>query len=174
MVRVLGATLIAVLLCGAAAAPPAKSTAPPSKSNEAQIRERLDEFAATWNKHDPTDMAYFWSVDGDLITPLGRKAKGLLEIQRLFADEHSKALKNSTYTNTSSSVRFLEPELALVDSDAEISGVTAPDGTVTTMKPHVTTLWRKSGGKWWIAATRAFVYVPPPPPPPPAPAPVPK
>jgi uncharacterized protein (TIGR02246 family) len=165
MVRVLGATLIAILLCGAATAPPAKSTAPPSKSNEAQIRERADEFAATWNKHDPTNLAYFWSVDGDLINPFGRKAKGLTEIQRLFQDEHSKGMKDSTYTFTSMSVRFLAPELALVDGDAEISGVASPDGTVATLKPHVTSVWRKSGGKWWIAAARAFIYVPPPPPP---------
>ncbi|PYQ52672.1 MAG: hypothetical protein DMF59_04020, partial [Acidobacteria bacterium] len=117
MVRVFTATFIAALLSTAALGQPAKS-------NEQQIRERLDEFAATWNKHDPTAMAYFWSVDGDLINPSGRKAKGLTEIQRLFQDEQNGVMKNSTYTVTSASIRMLDPTLAIVDSDAEIAGVT--------------------------------------------------
>ena len=93
MIRILGATFIAILLCGAAAPPP-------SPSNEAQIHARADEFAAAWNKHDPTAMAYFWSVDGDLINPFGRKAKGLTEIQRLFQDEQNGPMKNSTFRRT--------------------------------------------------------------------------
>src|SRR5262245_25641340 len=99
MVRVLSATVIAALLSSAAIEQPAKS-------NEQQIRERADEFAAAWNKHDTMAMAYVWSADGDLINPFGRKAKGLLEIERLFRDEHNGPMKNSTYTTTSMSVRF--------------------------------------------------------------------
>jgi len=158
MVRVFTATFIAALLSTAALGQPAKS-------NEQQIRERLDEFAATWNKHDPTAMAYFWSVDGDLINPSGRKAKGLTEIQRLFQDEQNGVMKNSTYTVTSASIRMLDPTLAIVDSDAEIAGVTSPDGSTVTIKPHVTILMRKTGGKWWVVTARAYSYLPPPPPP---------
>jgi uncharacterized protein (TIGR02246 family) len=156
MFRALGATVMAILLCGAAAPPP---------SNEAQVRARVDEFAAAWNKHDPTALAYFWSVDGDLINPFGRKAKGLTEIQRLFQDEHNGAMKNSTFTVTAESVRFLAPDLALVDMDSEVAGVAAPDGTTSTIKPHVFSVMRKSGGKWWISSARAFSYLAPPPPP---------
>lgn len=158
MVRVLGATLIAVLLCAAAPEQPAKS-------NEQQIRERADEFAAAWNKHDTMSMAYVWSADGDLINPSGRKATGLMQIERLFADEHKGPFKDSTYTVTKMSVRFLEPTLAWVDSDAEITGVANPDGTIATIKPHVVLLMRKSGGKWWIVSARPYMFLPPPPPP---------
>ena len=158
MIRVFGATFIAILLCGAAAPPP-------SPSNEAQIHARADEFAAAWNKHDPTAMAYFWSVDGDLINPFGRKAKGLTEIQRLFQDEQNGPMKNSTFTVTRESVRFLAPDLALVDMDTEVAGVATPDGTTSTMKPHVFSVMRKSGGKWWISSSRVVNYLPPPAPP---------
>jgi len=162
MVRVFTATFIAALLSAAALGQPAKS-------NEQQIRERLDEFAATWNKHDPTNMAYFWSVDGDLINPAGRKAKGLTEIQRLFQDEQNGVMKNSTYSVTSASIRMLEPTLAMVDSDAEITGVANPDGSTATLKPHVAILMRKTGGIWWVVTARAYTFFIPPPPPPPAP-----
>jgi uncharacterized protein (TIGR02246 family) len=156
-----------VVLCGAASAPTVKS-------NEEQIRDVADEFAAAWNKHDPTAMAYVWAADGDLINPFGRRARGLTEIQRLFQDEQNKDMKNSTFTIKSFSIRFIDSTLALVDSDAEISGLTNPDGSAMTIKPHVFNVMRKSGGKWWITAARAYNYTPPPPPPPPAPAPVPK
>ena len=96
-------------------------------------------------------MAYFWSVDGDLINPSGRKASGLTEIQRLFADEHGQngPMKQSTYKSVSAKIRFLEPTLALLDQDIEISGITAPDGSMVTQKSHVAALLRKSGGQWW-------------------------
>jgi uncharacterized protein (TIGR02246 family) len=157
MVRFLIATVAAALLCAAAPAP--------TKSADQEIRDRLDDFAASWNKHDPTDMAYFWSADGDLINPAGRKAKGLTEIQRLFQDEHNGPMKNSTFTNSKVSVRMIDPTLAMVDADVEVAGIANPDGTTVTMKPHVTSLMRKSNGKWWIVSARAFNYTPPPPPP---------
>jgi uncharacterized protein (TIGR02246 family) len=161
MVRLLGASLMAVLLCAATPAPPAT----PAVSNDAQIRQVADDFAAAWNKHDPTAMAYFWSADGDLINPSGRKAKGLTEIQRLFQDEQNGPMKNSTFTITSFSMRYLDPTYATVDADVEVSGVATPDGSIVTIKPHVINVMRKSGGKWWIAAARAYTYPPPPPPP---------
>ena len=158
MVRVFTATFIAALLSTAALGQPVKS-------NEQQIRDRIDEFGAAWNKHDPTTMAYFWSVDGDLINPAGRKAKGLTEIQRLFQDEQNGVMKNSTYTTTSTSIRMLDPTLAMIDSDVEITGIATPDGTTVTSKPHVTALMRKTGDKWWVVTARAYNYLPPPPPP---------
>ena len=110
-------------------------------------------------------MAYFWSADGDLINPNGRKAKGLTEIQRLFQDEHNNAMKASSYTITAMSIRMLEPALALVDWDVEVTGVTLPDGSTMTTKPHVVLLLRKTNGKWWIVSARAYAYLPPPAPP---------
>jgi uncharacterized protein (TIGR02246 family) len=168
MVRLLGGSLMAVLLCAA-------TPAPPAVSNDAQIRQVADDFAAAWNKHDPTAMAYFWSAEGDLINPSGRKAKGLTEIQRLFQGEHNGPMKNSTYATTAMSIRYLDSTLALMDNDAEISGIAAPDGSTSSLKAHVFNVLRKSGGKWWVVSARAYVYLPPPPPPPPPPpAPVPK
>jgi uncharacterized protein (TIGR02246 family) len=160
---------MAVLLCGATPAPP-----PPTISSEAQIRQLADDFAAAWNKHDPMAMAYLWSANGDLINPAGRKAKSLTEIQKLFQDEHNGPLKNSTFAVTGLSIRYLDSTLALVDEDAEISGVANPDGSTMTLKPHVFNVLRKSAGKWWIVSARAYSYTPPPPPPAPPAPPVPK
>ncbi len=157
MVRALVASFAAILISIVAVA---------KESNEQQIRNRADEFAAAWNKHDPQAMAAVWSAEGDLINPFGRKARGIADIVKLFQEEHTTAMKSSTFTVTSMSVRYIEPTLALADWDAEISGIMNPDGTPgPTTKPHVTSLLRKSGGKWWVLAARAMNFTPPPPPP---------
>ena len=116
----------------------------PGLELEQHLRQVADDFAAAWNKHDPTAMAYFWSADGDLINPSGRKAKGLTEIQRLFQDEQNGAMKNSTFTITSFSMRYLDSTYASVDADAEISGVATPDGSIITIKAHVFNVMRKT------------------------------
>jgi uncharacterized protein (TIGR02246 family) len=156
MKRVLVAAVAAVLISAVGFA---------KESNEDQIRARVSAFADAWNKHDTVAMTALWSFDGDLINPSGRTAKGMTQIQKLFQDEHSTVMKQSTYTTTSTSIRFIEPALALVDAESEVSGVATPDGTTVTIKPHVVTLWRKTGGQWWIVAARAYSYLPPPPPP---------
>ncbi|HEX9148245.1 MAG TPA: hypothetical protein VF958_03705, partial [Thermoanaerobaculia bacterium] len=51
--------------------------------SEAQVRARSQEFAASWNRHDPKAMAGVWAADGDLINPFGRTAKGRNEIEKL-------------------------------------------------------------------------------------------
>jgi len=136
------------------------------KSDEQMILDRAQEFADAWNKHDATALAYLWSADGDLINPMGRRASGLTEIQRLFADEQSKAMKNTTFTITGMKVRFVNPQMAVIDQDAEVTGIAAPDGTTMSLKPHVVALVSKSGGQWWLTSVRAYTFLPPPPPPP--------
>lgn len=157
MRRVLMATVLFVLVSGVAWAAP---------TNEEQIRKRFDDFAAAWNKHDPTELAYFWSADGDLINPMGRKAKGLTEIQRLFQDEQTTLFKQSTFHAGPQSIRYLEPGLAVVDADVDIQNVLNPDGSTANMKVHVANLMKKSGGQWWIVSARAYNFLTPPPAPP--------
>ena len=157
MKRVLAATFMGLLISSVAFA---------QKSDEAMILARAQEFADAWNKHDATALAYLWSADGDLINPMGRRASGLTEIQRLFADEQSKAMKATTFTITGMKVRFINPQMAIIDQDAEVTGIAAPDGTTVSMKPHIVALVSKSGGQWWVTSLRAYAFVPPPPPPP--------
>jgi len=63
-------------------------------------------------------------------------------------------------------MRFVNPQMAVVDQDVEVTGIAAPDGSTTSMKPHIVALVSKSGGQWWLTSVRAYTYVPPPPPPP--------
>jgi uncharacterized protein (TIGR02246 family) len=129
---------------------------------EAPIRAIEDAFAAAWNAHDARTMAGFFAKDGDLINPSGRAAKGRDEIEQLIREEHATVFKQSIYKPGLLSVRFIEPEIAFVESDTEISGVTKPDGTTAAMKVHIIRLMQKKDGKWWTVAARPVIYPPPP------------
>jgi len=128
------------------------------ESNEREIRKAADDFAAAWNRHDAKALSELFAPDGDLMNPRGRTAKGRAEIEGLYRDEHSNIMRTAVLKNTGApSIRFVEPEIAFVDQDVEVSGVLNPDGSAApTQKVHAARLMRKSGGKWWIVVSRAF------------------
>ena len=133
------------------------------ESSEAAIRATDEVFAAAWNKHDAKAMAATWAKDGDLVNPFGRVAKGRAEVEKLIQNEHSMAFQHSTYTPGTMSVRFIEPDIAVAESDTEISGITSPDGTAApTMKVHIIRVVRKKDGKWWTVMARPVIYPPAP------------
>lgn len=152
---------IATLVCGivgigtAAGAPAAAET---------DIKAASDAFVAAWNKHDSKAMAAVWAPDGDLINPFGRWAAGRPEIEKLFADEHSTFMKDSTYSIADMKVRMLSPAIAFVDWEGAATGMHNADGSAAPpFKHHVNAVFVRKEGKWWLAAARPVVYPPPPP-----------
>jgi len=132
--------------------------------DEAAIKKFGADFAAAWNRHDPKAMAGFWAEDGDLINPFGRVAKGRAEIEKLFQDEHAGVMAGTTYSTTSSSVRFLTPDVAVADWEIVVTGMRGPDGSAAPpFKPHLVLVVVRKGGQWLNAAARPFAFLPPPP-----------
>jgi uncharacterized protein (TIGR02246 family) len=129
------------------------------ESSEAAIRATDQAFAAAWNHHDVKAMAATWSQDGDLVNPFGRAAKGRANIETLIGDEHAKAFKQSTYTPGPLSIRFIEPTIAVAESDTEISGIVNPDGTsAPAMNVHILRVVQKKDGKWLTVTARPVIY----------------
>jgi uncharacterized protein (TIGR02246 family) len=151
---------------------PAKPTQPPTSKPpvatthtnvDSEIRQRVEAFAAAWNKHDATAMASFWTATGDLINPFGRTAKGRDEVLKLFQDEHNGFAKNSTFTLTNQSVRTIKPDVAILDIDSTITGITTPEGSAEPpLKHHVTLVLAKEANQWMFVAVRPVIYAPKP------------
>lgn len=153
---VMAAALAMATVASLAMAAPEKSGA------AAQIRAKNQEFAASWNRHDPKAMAAYWAPDGDLINPSGRVAKGRAEVEKLLTDEQSTIFKGTTMTITNDTVRLLKPDVAFAEWDYEISGMHSPDGTaLPTSKGHVNAVMVKKSGQWWSLAARPVSYLPP-------------
>jgi uncharacterized protein (TIGR02246 family) len=140
-------------------APPASA----AEGEEAAIRKVHADFAAAWNRHDAVGLAAKWTLDGDLINPEGRWSKGKAEVQKNFAEEHAGIFKASTFSNTINSVRFLSPNVAIVDASFEIANATPPNAPPMTQKGLYKSVMVKDGGKWWTASAMAMAPMAPPP-----------
>jgi len=154
--------LLPVLLALIALSPAPFARAQDSSDEDAAIRKRHDEWCEAWNKHDPKAMAAFWTADGDLINPFGRHAKGTAEIEKLFTEEQTGPMKDSTYSGTVENIRHIG-DVAIVDVEGEITGMKNAEGNeMPPFKHHVTWIARKVDGKWMAEGARAFAYRRPP------------
>lgn len=131
--------------------------------DDAAIKKRHGEWTAAWDKHDPKAMAAFFTEDGDVINPFGRRAKGIAEIEKLFTEEHAGPMAKSTYSGTIESIRYLGKEVAVVDVVGEIKGMKGPDGAdMAPFKHRVVWIAINKDGTWKAACARAFATPPPP------------
>lgn len=153
------AALVTLFLTAA----PALAQKGAAKDEEA-IKTTITALVDGWNKHDPKAMAATFADDATLMNPPGRIAKGKAEIEKLFTDDHTGGLKDSTMTMTPTMTRMVKPDVAVVDLDAEATGMKTPDGKPIPGKAHVITTAVKKAGKWSLQDFRAYVVVTPPPP----------
>lgn len=130
-----------------------------SNANERQaIRKQQRGFVAAWNKDKVGAMAGFWAEDGDLINPFGRVASGRAEVEKVFAEEHSTFAKGSQFKLDVNSIRFIKPDVAVVDCAWEASGMSAANGSdLPPLKGLYAAVMVKRRGKWEITACRAMV-----------------
>ena len=129
------------------------------ESSDTAIRATDAVFAAAWNSHDAKAMAATWSKDGDLVNPFGRAAKGRMNIETLITDEHAVAFKHSTYAPGPMSIRFIQPTVAVAESDTVISGIVNMDGTsAPPMNVHIMRVVQKINGKWLTVTARPVIY----------------
>jgi uncharacterized protein (TIGR02246 family) len=128
----------------------------------AAVHARGQEFLAAWAKNDSQALAAIWAEDGDLINPFGRVAKGRTEVEKLFHDEQTTMMKGTTFTVLSETIREIAPDTAIADWESEITGMQSPHGALPPLKNHVTIVFVKKGGQWWVAAARPEAYLPPP------------
>jgi len=120
--------------------------------DERTIRNTATEFVNAWNKHDAKQLATCFSPDGDLISPNGHVARGRADVEKLLNEEQSGPFKNSRLNMPQKYLRFLSASLAIADYDFDISHTTGGD-----IKGLVTSVLRKEGEKWLIAAARPMV-----------------
>lgn len=127
------------------------------------IRKQQRGFAAAWNKDKAGAMAALWAEEGDLINPFGRVAKGRPEVEKLFTEEHDTFAKGSNFAIRVDSIRFIKPDVALVDCAWEAAGMAAETGNeVPPLRGLYAAVMVRRRGKWEITAFRAMVPQSPP------------
>lgn len=133
-----------------------------SSQDEEALRKVQEGFAAAWNQHDATAMSMFWAEDGDWIGPDGNLVEGRAAVENYLAENHTGDWATSKLSVKVSGVRFLNPDVAVVNMTLEISGARDElDKPLSAQKVVATSVLVKKDGKWLTAVYRAFI--PPPP-----------
>ena len=129
------------------------------KNPEEAIRERLKQFETSWSNGDAQAIAQAFTPEGDLVGPDGRMARGRQEIEQRYSELFSGIFKGTDVSVTADSIRFLEPDVAVVSGSYEITGVEATGDEAPPTKGKFMTVVIRQDGQWLTVASRPMVPV---------------
>jgi uncharacterized protein (TIGR02246 family) len=118
----------------------------PAADAEKEVRAEVESYTAAFNKGDLEGLLAHFADDADFINDGGKQLKGKANLAELFKQTLAD-LKGCKLAVTITSLRFLRPDVALLDGKATL---TAPDGA--SESGRFTTAWTKSGGKWLLSS----------------------
>ena len=144
----------------ARAVPPAPLEAQTDTTDVRAVDERdicriVARYVEAYNRRDTQTMAALLAVDADYVGLDGVLIHGRDAVQKRQSQSHSSSQRQTRLTRTVQQVRFLSPDLALVDGTSEYLGVTSRSGErLAPIRGTFTNLMRKRDGTWWIIAQR--------------------
>ena len=147
--------------CQQAPEPEPEAAAPvaAAPSDEELLHQLAADFAATWDKGDAAEMAGYWTETGDTVTADGH-FQGRAAIQEYYNQGFGGPYAGTSIVIKMTSVRFLQPDVAVADGTYVITGAKGPDGGDL---PAVDGLWSnvsvKAGDQWLIACSRPMVPI---------------
>jgi uncharacterized protein (TIGR02246 family) len=138
--------LLAAILLGAPAL--SGQDRGPAAGGEQAVRKAVAAYVEALNKGDLDGLMAWVAPDADLIDESGKTTRGRDALRAHFKTTLAD-LKGYKVTDKVYSVKFLRPEVALVDGAQEY---TAADGTRDSNRFAV--VWVKSGDRWLISSAR--------------------
>jgi uncharacterized protein (TIGR02246 family) len=126
-------------------------------AEEALIRKAVDTEEDAWNRTDAKAFAARFQEEGSLTDVLGTVSRGRAEIERRQAELFTAYFKGSLLTLKVRKIRFLKPDVAIVEIDSEVSGFhKAPPAVYVDAEKVIRTrllqVMVKSGSDWTIAS----------------------
>jgi len=120
-----------------------------ASEDELAVRSVLAASTAAFNRHEANLTPNGYSDDFDAVNPAGGRVAGKPDLGNAFQTY----LKNARKSETVQRIRFIRPDVALVDAEYEFTGTNIrPDP-----KGLETIVLVKKDGSWVIAALRMMV-----------------
>jgi uncharacterized protein (TIGR02246 family) len=123
-----------------------------SAEDETAIRGLEVQQQEAWNRHDAKAYAALFTEDGDCVNVVGWWWKGRADIEKKLTDAYVFVFRESVFNLGEVTVRFLDPNLAIVHVRWTMTGARTPQGIPTPQQGIQTQLVQKNSGKWLIAA----------------------
>jgi uncharacterized protein (TIGR02246 family) len=145
--------LIAILVTALGIPLTAKATGDAHHAaDEAAINAVItDRFLAGWNTHDAHLFASAFAPDADFTNVRGMSASGRENIEKFHAQAFQKMFMQSHQTAEVKKIRFLKPDVAVVDGRWEMTGALTPDGVSLPVRTGLLDLvFTSSSGSWLI------------------------
>src|SRR5882762_2883461 len=127
-----------------------------SSDLEAAVRALGDNFAKAFVEKNAELRASLFAEDGTFVTPVGDFLQGRAKMVKDFGSE-AQAVNGSTQAAFSNyRVRFIKPDVAVVDAVLTLHSVNGPDGTVIPVIPvNFFYVAARHGDRWLIEDGRA-------------------
>ena len=124
--------------------------------DEAAVRALGDNFAKAFVEKNAELRASLFAEDGTFVTPVGDFLQGRAKMVKDFGSE-AQAVNGSTQAAFSNyRIRFIKPDVAVVDAVLTLHSVNAPDGTVIPVIPvNFFYVAARHGDRWLIEDGRA-------------------
>jgi uncharacterized protein (TIGR02246 family) len=109
--------------CQPAAPPPEETTETAPMSDEDMLRARTDEFEQAVSKADTKAIGALFVEDGDLVDQAGAMHHGRMAIEERYQKLFEGPYKGTQANLEITSVRFVRPEIAVIDGTSELTGM---------------------------------------------------
>src|SRR6266849_3951365 len=132
--------------------------------DEAAVRALGDTFAKTFVQKNAELRASIFTEDGTFVTPRGDFLQGRVAMVKDFGPEAEQAVNGNTQAAFSNyRVRFIKPDVAVVDALLTVHNVNGPDGTIIPVIPiNFFYVAVRHADRWLIEDGRAY-FAPAPP-----------
>jgi len=132
------------------------STSAGQTQDEAAIRALGDNFAKAFVQKNAEQRASLFAENGTFVTPVGDFLQGRVTMVKDFGSEAQAVNANTQAAFSNYRVRFIKPDLAVVDALLTLHNVNGPDGTVIPVIPvKFFYVASRHGGQWLIEDGRA-------------------
>ena len=141
---------------------PVEDAAAPAMSDEEAFNQALVDFTAAWNVGDASAIAAFFAEDGDTMVSAGH-FEGREAVEGYYRESFDVMYKGTTITLAMTSLRFLQPDVAVADGSFEVAGIKNAEGQdMPNVKGLYTNIRTKVGDQWLIVCSRTMIPGTPP------------
>ncbi|MGA2015920.1 MAG: SgcJ/EcaC family oxidoreductase [Opitutaceae bacterium] len=119
--------------------------------DEEGIRKVLADFEEAWNRHDAKAFSMVFSEDADFTNVRGQGSTGRSAVEKFHATPFATFFKDTHQEIMETKIRFIKPDVAVVDARWEMTGAKSPEGQDRPLRKGLMNfVMTRENGTWFI------------------------